>query len=137
MKKLLLALPLLVMGCVHATIYDRPAPTHNLVSVARGTTGAVEYACEQYESDAKGVPFHCIFKNVSDQVQPGASIKVAIYSETNNNLLKESKTIYASYTLPGETSEKYFYLQRSDIPKECGYNLAHCVVLVDRLWPTP
>jgi hypothetical protein len=138
MKKLLLALPLLVSGCFHATFNDPtpvPAPPPHVVSIAGGTTGAVSYSCEQYEAKTDGITFHCTFHNDTDQVQPGPAVKLGIYSEASTLLLKESETIYSYYMAPGESSEKYLFWHRVDLPNQCGYNLERCNVLVDKVWP--
>jgi hypothetical protein len=132
MKKLLMLLPLLLAGCVHRTM---PPGSYQVISIASGTNGKVDYACSQLTGtpyDRTDIVFSCQFHNHTDQIQPGPAVRIALYSEKTNKLIGVSHTIYALPTNPNQTDIKHVYLNRYNITPWCGSNLECCIVLVEK-----
>jgi hypothetical protein len=131
MKKLLMLLPLLLVGCMHVVI---PTDNARVVSVATGTNGSVDYSCSQLDSPAhqNDIDFRCQFHNITDQRQPGPAVHLALYLEKTSKLVVVSRPIYALPTDPGQTDVKHYYLNRYIASPLCGYNLDRCVVLVEK-----
>ena len=128
MKKLLMLLPLLLVGCLHQVVFSDP---YQVVSMATGTNGQVDYACSLL--DTPNHPeinlFRCEFHNNTNQKQPGPSVRLALYSEKTGQLLGFSHTFYALPLNPGQTNVVHTKYQADPY---CGHNLENCVVLVEK-----
>lgn len=128
MKKLLMLLPLLLVGCLHQVVFS---DSYQVVSVATGTDGKVDYACSLL--DTPNHPeinlFRCEFHNTTNQRQPGPAVHLALYSEKTGQLTGTSHPIYSLPLNPGQTNVVHTKYQADPY---CGHNLEGCVVLVEK-----
>lgn len=132
MRKFLLALPLLLVGCFHETWNDKPAVPEPQVPViiARGTDGITSWACNVEELNDALVWVKCDFHN-GKPVTESACIKVGFYDNATGKPVVESRRFCSGVLTPNDNSTQYaaFIKENRRTLRRCGELLDLCVML--------
>lgn len=133
MNKLLLALPLLLTGCFHATWND-PLPPESPppVVIASGTNGDVIWRCQLTQWRADQAQAECEFKNRQLRAVPEACIRIDFYAESDGHLITQSNPLCSGILPATGTSTAYVDFTEEDRAtlQGCGKDLQYCVMLV-------
>lgn len=136
MKKFLLVLPLLLVGCFHATWNDKPAtpqvPDHPVI-IARGTNKDVNWTCSLEDYNESLAWIQCDFENQQHHAVPSACIKVAFYDNGNGKQVVDSRPVCSGILPALDSSERFvaFNKEKRVALRACGELLDLCVMLAD------
>jgi hypothetical protein len=106
-----------------------------MMARASGTTGTTSYTCERLACDEEAFTFRCEFTNISEEAQPGVSIRIGLYSEATKQEVLRSNTIFANSLQPGQSEVKALRWSKEKVKSICGATLDRCVFLTDHVWP--
>lgn len=129
MKKILLALPLLLVGCYHATWADQPttpSPTKT-TAMEWNSNHKIGYSCQQQEVNPTLVWVSCDFQNFSSSVE---SACIRVHYTKNGQEVVESRQVCAY--LAGNQSDTNFVAfnkdKRMTLDLKCGADLSLCQI---------
>ena len=136
MKKVLLILSCLLVGCFHKTFNDEqqatPAHESNVVSIARMTTNKVNVICEQKQQDDYGIPVDCNYQNTTDESQ-WVNTRVSIYNKDGK--LVRGYDFQNVNLLAKGTWHVFIKIADVEVENSCGFNLSKCTLLVENVNP--
>jgi hypothetical protein len=139
MKRFVILLPLLLAGCITTKSNSDTMAVKviecPLMAKASGSTGTTNFICERLACDEESFTFRCEFSNISQEPQPGVSIRIGLYSETTNQEVLHSNTIFANSLQPGQSDVRVLRWSKDKVRPICGATLDRCVFLTDHVWP--